>query len=106
MKAGLATDKWKTSLVDYTEAAKELCASMASHGFLPQGAIPIDPDGELLDGSHRVACAMALELKAVSVIRETRKAWAPPWGEAWFVDNGCPADDLDRIRQDWKSLAA
>jgi hypothetical protein len=77
---------------------------MACRGFLSEGAVPIDPDGELLDGSHRLACALALGTDEIMVSRETRRAWAPAWGYEWFVQNGMPHDDLARLCQDWKAL--
>jgi hypothetical protein len=78
---------------------------MAYHGFNPSGAIPIDPDGELLNGSHRVACARALGIESVPVIHEARRVFAPAWGLAWFHDNGMDQEDLNRLKADWQSLA-
>jgi len=105
LQAGLATDRWKRSLDDYVASAASLCASMACRGFLPEGAVPIDPDGELLDGSHRVACALALGVDAITAARRPDRAWAPSWGYEWFVQNGMPHDDLARLCQDWKTLS-
>ena len=62
-------------------------------------------DGELLDGSHRVACALALGLPEVPVKREARYVWAPPWGERWFIDHGMGEEDLERVRRDVRALA-
>jgi hypothetical protein len=97
MQAGLATDKWKCSLGDYETAAVSLAASMRSSGFLPTNPIPIDVDGELLNGSHRVACALALGIEQVPFIQENRKAWAPAWDVAWFIKNGMPNTNLMEI---------
>lgn len=66
--------------------------------------MPIDPNGELLDGSHRVACALALGTDEITVRREARRAWAPSWNYEWFVQNGMSHDDLARLCQDWKAL--
>jgi hypothetical protein len=106
MQQGLATDAWKRSLDDYLASAASLCRSMAYHGFHPSGAIPIDPDGELLGGAHRVACALALGIEAVPVRRETRYCHAPPWNRAWFLANRVDPDDLRRIDEDLSALVS
>ncbi len=66
--------------------------------------MPIDPDGELLDGSHRVACALALEIDVIPAQRMQTRCWAPAWSYEWFVQNGMPHDNLARLCQDWKML--
>lgn len=106
MRAGLATDRWKQSSDDYVRSARWLVLSMREDGFIPFFAVPIDPNGEMLDGSHRVACAIACEAPAVYVERHTRMAWAPPWDLAWFEDRGMRPDDLARMKADWKEMNA
>lgn len=101
LDAGLATDKWKLTIDDYVRSASDLIDSMAKDGFLASGAIPVDPDGELLDGSHRLACALALHVPMVSVMRLSRKAWAPPWDLAWFIEHGMAQDVIRRTTNDW-----
>jgi hypothetical protein len=105
MASGLVTDGWKASLDDYLASAATLCRSMAYHGFNPSGAIPIDPDGELLNGSHRLSCALALGIESVPIERRADRVWAPAWGLDWFRDNGMNEDDLERLRADWLSMA-
>jgi hypothetical protein len=104
-KLGLGMDG-KVNTDHYIETAAALCASMAHRGFvdIPEWRIPVDPNGELLGGAHRVACALALEIEEVPVVRMTTPAWAPPWGEAWFIENGMEPEDLERLRQDWAAL--
>lgn len=104
MRAGLTTDKWKGSVDDYVKSAHWLASSMREDGFIPFHPIPIDANGELLDGSHRLACAIACELPAVYVERVAREVWAPPWGLAWFEDHGMRADDLARLKSDWEAV--
>ena len=101
MRAGLSTDQWKRGLDDYLRSAIALVHSMAKDRFSPTSPIPIDPDGELLDGSHRVGCALALGLETVPVVRRANRAWAPAWDEAWFVANGMSGADLERLRADY-----
>lgn len=106
MANGIATDRWKLSLDDYVMACRMLFDSMQSFGFRPKAAVQIDPDGELLGGAHRVACALALEIKDIPVLQETRKVFAPPWDWGWFVEKGMMFDDLERLYADWESMKA
>jgi hypothetical protein len=106
LAAGLATDAWKMTLDDYLSSAGALAASMALRGFLPEEAIPLDVDGELLNGSHRLACALALGIEDCPVERKPQRCWAPPWSIEWFQANGMAEEDLSRLRADWEALTA
>ena len=77
---------------------------MRSSGFLALHAVPIDPDGELLGGAHRVSCALALEIPEIPVTDEMRRAWAPAWGKGWFLANGMGQSDFERLSRDWMAL--
>jgi hypothetical protein len=104
MTAKVATDQWKLSIDDYVQACRSLAASMASVGFHVKGAVPIDPDHELLGGAHRVACATALGIKNISVTESPQKVWAPAWDYEWFVNNGMSNGDLVRLKEDWEAM--
>lgn len=104
-KVNLGMDS-KSGTDQYVTDCHNLISSMQQHGFLPKYAVPIDLDGELLGGAHRVACAVALGIDQVPVSREDRYVFAPSWGFAWFLDNGMPTDDLERLDQDWRALVA
>jgi hypothetical protein len=106
MSAGVATDQWKRTVDDYVHSAAILLYSMSLNGFNPAHAIPIDPDGELLGGAHRTACALALGIGDVPVIRHAQRAWAPAWGLDWFNDNGMAAGDLTRLSDDLARMTA
>jgi hypothetical protein len=95
----------KSGTDQYVRDCCALIRSMNAYGFLPQYAIPIDPDGELLGGAHRLGCALALEIEEVPVVKFEKSAWAPPWNREWFVENGADAEDLARIEKDWLALA-
>jgi len=101
MRAGVPTDKWKRSLDNYVNAACDLYGLMVLRGFLPDGRIPVDPNGELLDGSHRLACAIALAIEKVPVARLPMFAWAPHWDLPWFAMHKMPRGDLERLLADW-----
>lgn len=87
MKRGLKTDVWKASLRDYVNSAINLHESMSKNGYNPDCPIPVDEDGELYNGSHRLACALALGIDEVVVERLPGKVWAPPWDANWFREH-------------------
>lgn len=104
MAAGLPTDAWKRTLDDYVASAANLVASMAHNGFLPHGAVPVDPNGELLGGAHRVACAIACGIISIPIGRLNTNVWAPSWGKEWFVEHGMSNADLCRLERDWQLM--
>jgi hypothetical protein len=99
---GIPTDQWKRSIDEYVDSATALLQSLSTYGFL--GPVPVDVDGELLDGSHRVACAAALGIDAIPVDMQDRRVWAPAWDDKWFkarmTDEG-----VNRLITDWQWLA-
>jgi hypothetical protein len=88
----------------YIVDAGKLLLSMSIRGFMPQHAVPVGPDGEVLGGAHRVACALALGISEIAVERKPDKVWAPAWDEQWFIDQGMSEGDLERLRQDWEAI--
>ena len=104
MAAGLPTDQWKFSVTDYTDAAQSLLQSMSHVGYLTTDPIPIDYHSELFGGAHRLACALAIGIPKVPVLKVPREVWAPRWGESWFVENGMDPEDLRKVRADYETL--
>jgi len=88
MQAGLKTDASKSNVGDYWSSAISLNQSMALHGFDPNHAIPTDEAGELFNGSHRVACALALGIEEIPVVTMPGRVWAPAWDANWFRSSG------------------
>lgn len=105
MQLGLPTDQWKKTTADYVKGARDLLRSMEQYGFMPlRGSIPVDPDGELLGGAHRVACAMALGIPLVSINRLGSHVWAPPWCREWFIEHGMAPRDLLELDVAWEAM--
>lgn len=106
MEVGLATDGWKGSLDDYRHSAEALVHSMQLLGFDTIYPVPVDPVGELLNGSHRVACALALGIAEVPVERHATMAWAPDWDYMWFARNGMDTIHLSELQRVMEKLRA
>ena len=102
---GVGMDANKASDAAYIPAAKALYQSMVAKGFDPAFPVPVDPNGELLGGAHRVACALALKIESIVVEHQERLVWAPAWGEQWFAQHGLSGEDLERLRSDFEFLA-
>lgn len=95
---GLPMDVWKRSPYDYVLSARSLLDSMIEEGFRTENPVPLDMNRELLDGSHRVACALALGYKKIPITQTMRWAWAPAWGRAWFGSNGYGTEVIKELQ--------
>jgi hypothetical protein len=105
MLDGVPTDGWKLKIDHWVDASRVLFESMAKEGFLAQHPIPIDKNNELMNGTHRLACAMALHINGVYVWQLTDKeAWAPDWGVDWFANHNVPREDIKRIISDFEAM--
>ncbi|MFW5926421.1 MAG: hypothetical protein ACOCSR_00070 [Wenzhouxiangella sp.] len=96
----------KSGTDQYVTDCQDLLVSMQQRGFLPEYAIPVDPNTELLNGSHRLACALALGIETVPVQCHNRHVWAPAWDCEWFVKRGMDRVEIARLVDDWQHLAA
>jgi len=88
----LPCDVVKRSLNDYHRHSTSLRNNMARYGFDRKQPIPIDRNGELMGGAHRLACAIALHIKEVPVVQSDQEVWQPAWGRDHFED--LPSIDL------------
>lgn len=104
MQAALATDVNKRGIDDYLAAAVWLYQSMGMDGFDPNHPVPVDPDGELLNGSHRVACALALGIASIPVEQSARRVWAPAWNAEWFRTNGMDEEMIAALEASLRQL--
>jgi len=105
MLDGAPTDGWKLTIDHWVDGCAALLESMRNQGFIAQHPIPLDKNGELLNGTHRLACAMALRIDEVWVWRlPDKEVWAPEWGLDWLIANAVPNDDIRRIGKDFEAL--
>jgi hypothetical protein len=101
---GLGTDSLKPEVDDYVTKSTELFMSMKEHGFVKENAITLDPNGELKNGVHRVACAFVVGVDEIPIIRSEYHAWAPPWSYEWFKANEMPLEDLKFLGLYWRKI--
>src|SRR3990167_1011619 len=96
-------DSTKDSLDVFLPAARGLLASMSSNGFDSAYPVPVDRNGDIMGGAHRVACALALGEPAWAT-RSERLAWAPSWDAAWFRQHGMPEGEVEGLIADYERL--
>jgi hypothetical protein len=96
-------DANKKGVEVYLGAALELLSSMLERGFSPSFPIPVDPEGEILGGAHRTACALAIGIPVVIERRET-PVWAPAWDASWFKRYGLPEEQVEALLNDYARL--
>jgi FkbM family methyltransferase len=91
----------KTCLGDYHEQFRQLINSIRSEGFSDEFAIPIDANGRILNGAHRLAAALALQLDQVPVVRMPPSWNGLEWGMGWFLQNGFSPEEINLLLQQW-----
>lgn len=99
---GIEKRSWKKTVDDYIWACSNLLWCISRFGFDANYPIRTGKNGWLLDGAHRLACALLLELDVYYVI-ENRDGTAA-WGESWFVRNKINPEDLEKIKRTWDNL--
>lgn len=100
-KGGPYDPQWQTR---FLSEAFDLHYDMLVNGFDARYPVPLDEDGELMGGAHRVACALAVGCEVVVQTFQT-KAWAPPWDRSWFVEHDMNEADMKRLDEDWAWLS-
>jgi hypothetical protein len=100
---GLGSDRiWKVSVDDFVDAFHRLFGSMKKHGFIQEHAIPVDEEYNPLDGSHRIACAIALGLPSIWVNRQIGVHSTQKFTEEYFKRRGFPNRRFRMWRTYWR----
>ncbi len=99
---GIEPRSWKRSVEDYVQACRDLLISM-QHGFDISHAVPIGSNGKIIDGAHRIACALLLDLN-IWIERRPELGRAQSWGRLDL--RYLPETELDRIEASMAKLMA
>lgn len=100
---GKEARSWKVCVEDYVSAARELLASMQLRGFDPECPVRFGSNGLLMEGAHRIACALALG-ECVWIETLGRPGNSSPWDEEWLRKDGVSEADLARVLSDFAGL--
>lgn len=88
----------KSTLWDFETDFQDLIYSCLKKWFDTHFPIPVNPDGELLGGAHRLACCLALDLTPTFIIQD----WNPIiWWEDWFIKHSFNELSLIHILQEF-----
>jgi hypothetical protein len=85
----------RTGNCDY-EGFVNLVKSISTHGLSPEYPIPISEEGVILDGAHRMACAIYFNFPYVHtrVFKSRKKIY---YGKEWFSSRDFPKYIIDQI---------
>lgn len=93
----------KRAGIDSLAEFEDLARSVAEQGLLDSFPVGVSPSGQLLDGAHRVAVALAVGADSIAVdVREARKL--RPYGLKWFRGNDFPEDALVPLEKELDAL--
>ena len=82
----------KRSVDDYVTACETLLQSFQSGGFDANFPVPVSSEDKLLNGAHRLACALATNQPIL--IAPGQLGSSRPWGFQWFADRAYPPELL------------
>ncbi len=91
----------KTCFEDYERSFIALIESIKAEGLQEACAIPVDGEGRILNGAHRLAIALALGLESVPVVRLPPPWKGLEWGMGWFLHYGFKPAEINRLLQCW-----
>jgi len=93
---------WKSNIDDYITVCKKLLKSIRRDGYITEFPLQYGRNGKLMEGAHRLACSLALDIEPLCIIvgaeGNTR------WDQDWFIDHGIGKRDLEQIKADLKHL--
>lgn len=83
----------------------ELLDSMKADGFIKDYFVPVDINGRILNGAHRVAGAAALNLK-MWARRYPYRSYGLCFDKDWFYDNGFSKDEVRLIYKEYEKIVS
>ncbi|MDO6455346.1 tetratricopeptide repeat protein [Neptunomonas phycophila] len=86
----------KNTVDDYLVCFEQTLISIKNNGFSINHAIPIDKEFCLLNGAHRTASALALNLDEIPVY-PVNKLSKCTWNFEWFMNRGFDLSELNEI---------
>ena len=87
----------------FDSSFKELVGSMKDNGFLPEYFIPLDRYGKMINGAHRLAVALALNMKAYCY-KYPFNGLVFSFDRLWLEDHGFENKDIEYIAKAYNRL--
>ena len=101
---GVEPRSWKVRLEDYENAAGDLLGEMVACGFKHRSPIEVGSCGGLIDGAHRLACALMLGVRHVAIATSDAPARAAAWDLYWLKRHGMNNADMLTVYDDFATL--
>lgn len=99
-KFSLEVAQQKNTVDDYVNSFKNLIKSISENGFDSSFPVPIDKQGQLGNGAHRLAAAVALNQSVF--IQDIDRGFG--WDFDWFNKQGFSVEDKQRILRGFVEL--
>ena len=96
----------KKGLDDFEESFQKLLISMKKNGFQKEHFIPVGADGVMINGTHRLAAALALGLNVWAVKFELLQGrmFFFEYTLDWLRENGFESEEIDWVQYTCKAL--
>jgi hypothetical protein len=86
----------KKGIPAFIKAFDEILSSVAAKGFDPElNVIPVNEEGVIIDGAHRLAACAAFD-RIVTIVRPVRH-YLHDYSSSWFVAKGFPLKWADAV---------
>ncbi len=85
----------KRSVEDFVSNCEVLLQSLRSKGFDPAQPISVFPDKSILNGAHRIACALATGNDVI--VSPLERGISRTWDFRWFLERDYPQDVLAEL---------
>lgn len=94
----------KIGVPAYKDSFQKLITSMKRNGFEKEYFIPLDKHGEIINGAHRLAAALALEIPVWIVDFPLFEGFGFDFSEEWMERNGFLYEEIQTLKEQFKQL--
>lgn len=96
---------FKQTVDDYERDFQLLIGAITREGFQSCGAVPLNPDGLILNAAHRLSCALAIGLEQIPCF-EIKDVQAYDWNISWFLGHRFCASEVSALLHTWAVVNA
>lgn len=94
----------KIGVSAYKESFQELIRSMKTKDFEKEYFVPLDKHGEIINGAHRLAAALALEIPAWAVDFPLFEGFGFDFSQEWMERNGFSHEEIQTVKERLEQL--
>lgn len=94
----------KIGVPAYQNSFQKLIKSMKTNGFEKEYFIPLDKHGEIINGAHRLAAALALKIPIWAVDFPLFEGFGFDFSEEWMGKNGFLYEEIQTVKGQFEQL--